>query len=340
MIKKPLTDISKSLNTHPTTLSAVGMEEMQLLINGQSGLAKVFVQFKDSTSRGIHMSRLYKLLRDHFNSSNLSVENTENTESLKNTKNLKNAKNTENNNNLSFKSLENLLKEMLKSHEGQTDQAYLVLQFPLTIKRKSLVSKEWGLRSYPLKIKVSLNTNNELKVFINFELMYSSTCPCSASLAQELNKEALLKQFKGKENIAIKDVENWFSNLENAAAFPHAQRSKAHITLLINQKLTVKEGIELITLEINKAEETLQTVVQAFVKREDEQAFAHLNAKSPLFCEDAARKLKLLYNKENYIQDFSIKVSHEESLHPHNAVSFAFKPHGDFFKSKDLFILT
>lgn len=314
MLNKNLPDVSKSTTTTSTTLSAVGMEEVQLLINGQSGLAKIFIDFKDTTSRGIHMSRLYKLLRDSFSST------------------------IEENKTLSFSNLKNFLKEVLKSHEGQTDEAYLTLGFPLTIKRDSLVSRQWGLRTYPIKIKASLNTENTFNVYINFELTYSSTCPCSASLAQDLNKEAFFKQFTGQKNIASKDIESWLSDLNNIAAFPHAQRSKAYITLLVDQKLALKQGIELIHLEINKAEKILETVVQAFVKREDEQAFAHLNAKSPLFCEDAARKLKLLYNKEAYIKDFSIKVSHEESLHPHNAVSFAFKPEGEFLKSKKLYI--
>lgn len=317
MLNKNLSDISKSTVNYSTTLSAVGMEKVQLLINGQSGLANVFINFKDSTSRGIHMSRLYKLLRDYFSP---------------------NTPPKEQNKTLSFDNLKNFLTAVLKSHKEQTDEAYLTLEFPLTIKRDSLVSKQWGLRSYPIKIKASLNASNIFSVYINFELIYSSTCPCSASLAQELNKEAFFKQFQGQENIAAKDIKNWFSELKNVVAFPHSQRSKAYVTLLVDQKLTLKEGEELIYLEINKAEKTLQTAVQAFVKREDEQAFAHLNAKSPLFCEDAARKLKLLYNKETYIQDFSIKVSHEESLHPHNAVSFAFKPKGEFFKHKQLSI--
>ncbi|MBE8222009.1 MAG: GTP cyclohydrolase I FolE2 [Bdellovibrionales bacterium] len=318
MLNKNLKDVSKSTSPYKTTLPAVGMEEVQLLINGQSGLAKIFINFKDQTSRGIHMSRLYKLLRDYFSSSDTQAEQ---------------------NKTLSFDNLQNFLKEILKSHQSQADKAYLILDFPFFVKRESLVSKQWGIRNYPLKIKASLNEKNEFNVYINFTLTYSSTCPCSASLAQDLNKEAFFKQFKDQKNISATDIDTWFSDLNNVAAFPHAQRSSADITLLVDQKLILNQVTELINLEINKSEKMLKTSVQAFVKREDEQEFAHLNAKSPLFCEDAARKLKLLYNKEEYVKDFLIKVSHEESLHPHNAVSFAFKPEGEFSKSGPLFFM-
>lgn len=318
MSNKTLADISKSSISYPTSLSAVGMEEVELLINGQSGLAKIFVQFNDKNSRGIHMSRLYKLLRDTFSSSKFEAEKGDN---------------------LCFKKLKIFLKNVLKSHKGQTSKAYLNLAFPLSLKRDSLVSKEWGIRTYPIKIQVSLNTDDTFKCYIKFSLTYSSTCPCSASLAQELNKEALIKKFKNVKNLDINDIAQWVSNVDNVEAFPHAQRSKADFTLLIQPQDLLKDTLNLIESEINKAENTLQTTVQAFVKREDEQAFAKLNAKFPLFCEDAARKLKLLYTNTKHVQDFFIKVSHEESLHPHNAVSFAFKEEGEFNKSKEFLIL-
>jgi GTP cyclohydrolase I len=57
------------------------------------------------------------------------------------------------------------------------------------------------------------------------------------------------------------------------------------------------------------------------VKREDEQAFAELNAANPIFVEDAARLFcgQLLADKR--ISDFRVVASHQESLHSHDAVS-------------------
>ena len=54
--------------------------------------------------------------------------------------------------------------------------------------------------------------------------------------------------------------------------------------------------------------------------REDEQAFAALNAKNLLFCEDAARRLKQCFETMPSIADYQFKVEHQESLHGHNAV--------------------
>ena len=73
------------------------------------------------------------------------------------------------------------------------------------------------------------------------------------------------------------------------------------------------------------SEERLSTAVQAAVKRKDEQEFARLNASHLMFSEDAARILKFGLEKHPEIKDFELKVSHQESLHPHNAVAYARK---------------
>jgi len=57
------------------------------------------------------------------------------------------------------------------------------------------------------------------------------------------------------------------------------------------------------------------------VKREDEQAFAELNAANPIFVEDAARLFCEQLLADARISDFRILASHQESLHSHDAVS-------------------
>ena len=72
----------------------------------------------------------------------------------------------------------------------------------------------------------------------------------------------------------------------------------------------------------------IPTEVQIVVKRRDEQAFAELNASNLLFSEDAVR---LMYEaldawiEEDIIFDFTISTSHEESLHPWNAIAVVWK---------------
>ena len=63
------------------------------------------------------------------------------------------------------------------------------------------------------------------------------------------------------------------------------------------------------------------TETQVMVKREDEQAFAELNAANPIFVEDAARLFCKVLKSDNRIGDFQIIASHQESLHSHDAIS-------------------
>ena len=57
------------------------------------------------------------------------------------------------------------------------------------------------------------------------------------------------------------------------------------------------------------------------VKREDEQAFAELNAANPIFVEDAARAFANSLQADPRVGDFRVVASHQESLHSHDAVS-------------------
>ena len=72
---------------------------------------------------------------------------------------------------------------------------------------------------------------------------------------------------------------------------------------------------------IEMARKAVPTETQVMVKREDEQAFAELNAANPIFVEDAARCFAKELLDDARIGDFRIMASHQESLHSHDAVS-------------------
>ena len=72
---------------------------------------------------------------------------------------------------------------------------------------------------------------------------------------------------------------------------------------------------------LDAIEEALGTPVQTAVKREDEQAFAQLNAENLMFCEDAARRVAAALSSDARIERFDAEVSHFESLHAHDAVA-------------------
>ena len=45
-----------------------------------------------------------------------------------------------------------------------------------------------------------------------------------------------------------------------------------------------------------------------------------MNAENLMFCEDAARRIKLAIGQMSFVKDYWFKVEHQESLHAHNAV--------------------
>ena len=86
----------------------------------------------------------------------------------------------------------------------------------------------------------------------------------------------------------------------------------------------IGKGLHLIDL-IGRVEYALGTPVQTAVKREDEQAFALANGGNLMFCEDAARRIQKALDADLRLSDFHIRVEHQESLHPHDAVAYASK---------------
>ena len=85
---------------------------------------------------------------------------------------------------------------------------------------------------------------------------------------------------------------------------------------------------------IDMARAAVPTETQVMVKREDEQAFAELNAANPIFVEDVARLFAEQLQKDPRIGDFRVIASHQESLHSHDAVSLLSE--GDTFASESL----
>ena len=72
---------------------------------------------------------------------------------------------------------------------------------------------------------------------------------------------------------------------------------------------------------IDAARAAVPTETQVMVKREDEQAFAELNAANPVFVEDAVRLFAEAVEQLPAVTDYRIAASHQESLHSHDAVS-------------------
>ena len=112
-------------------------------------------------------------------------------------------------------------------------------------------------------------------------------------------------------------VEEWLASERGLAATPHAQRSRAPVRVELRPAF---DEIPLAAL-VDGIEAALGTPVQTAVKREDEQAFARLNADNLMFCEDAARRVAAVLSADERVEKFDARVAHYESLHAHDAVA-------------------
>lgn len=269
-------------------LDEVGLENVQtqVLWQGQQLKATVdaSVSLDDPQSRGIHMSRLFKII------SNLHTHE------------------------LSWQQLHGALETMLASHEKLSNHAHLKVALEWPVWRKALLSQEGGWRVYPLTFEVESGVGAKRSSRLTLRALYSSTCPCSASLSRQDLRDQFLKSFNS-ENVSREQVEAWLTSVPIAT--PHSQRSEAKCEITFVPGQEPASPLQLLDL----MEEALGTPVQAAVKREDEQEFARLNGRNLMFCEDAARRLKAAFLKQEGLADFSIEVRHFESLHPHDVVA-------------------
>mgnify|MGYP001818246213 FL=1 len=281
-------------------LEWVGMNDIELPVrieDDQGNLIQstarvtAYVNLKDPDVRGIHMSRLYLHLDQAFGERPLTPS-----------------------------TLRQLLRSFLDSHSGLSDRALVRVDFDYVIRRKALVSDNVGWRRYPVSM-IGILEGQEFTLEMGLEVLYSSTCPCSAALARQLIQDQFRKDFKPEEKIDFEKIHEWLGTEEGILATPHSQRSAAELRMRLTPTFQMFPIIEL----IDEVENSLKTPVQATVKREDEQAFALLNGRNLMFCEDAGRRIQIALNRDERILDFWARCTHYESLHPHNAVSVVTK---------------
>jgi GTP cyclohydrolase I len=189
----------------------------------------------------------------------------------------------------SFKVIEHALEDY-KRDLGSFD-ARIQMRFSFPVKVGSLRSGLSGWQYYDIALEL-VDTAGVRKRIVHLDFVYSSTCPCSLELSEHARRT------------------------RGQLATPHSQRSVARISVEVvgDQVLWFEDLIDL-------AREAVPTETQVMVKREDEQAFAELNAANPIFVEDAARSFCAALQGEDRIRDFRIVASHQESLHSHDAVS-------------------
>ncbi len=281
-------------------LDWVGMNhiELPILLDGPGGRqiqtnarVSAFVNLDEPDKRGIHMSRLYLHLDQALAEHPITPA-----------------------------ALRHLLRDFLASHEDLSTRAMVRLDFEYLLRRQALVSDNSGWKQYPISLIASLD-GREFAMEMALQVVYSSTCPCSAALARQLIQEQFRSDFGEASTVDTKEVAEWLGTEDGIRATPHSQRSTADVRLQLAPSFEAFPFVQM----IDAIEDALKTPVQTAVKREDEQAFALLNGQNLMFCEDAARRVQTALANQDRVTDFWARVSHFESLHPHNAVAIVTK---------------
>ena len=178
-----------------------------------------------------------------------------------------------------------------KTDLGSFD-ARIALSFSYPMRVESLRSGLSGWQYYDISLEL-VETDGVRQRIVHLDYVYSSTCPCSLELSEHA------RATRGQ------------------LATPHSQRSVARLSLVLDPAAG-EFGVEDL---IHAARRAVPTETQVMVKREDEQAFAELNAANPIFVEDAARLFAAELQADARVGDFRVAASHQESLHSHDAVS-------------------
>lgn len=257
--------------------------------------ASLYCSLDDPNAKGLNLSRLYILMhnkiKDHL--TNEGIRNV-----LENMANKQGANNAYCKLRFKYPMTQKALRtrEPLNSFDIENDN-YQTLENG----EKISLRKMEGHIAYNVTLEGRYHryAEKQYRFFLTVEYLYSSTCPCSFELAHNATEK------------------------RNAAANAHSQRSVMKTTVEYSP-----ENIVWIEDLVELHRQNIPTEVQVVVKRRDEQAFAELNGSNLLFSEDSVR---IMYNAldkwydEGKVFDFTISTSHEESLHPWNAIAVVWK---------------
>ncbi len=203
----------------------------------------------------------------------------------------------------SFEVIEHALDDYMADLDSA--DARIMMRFSFPMKVMSLRSGLSGYQYYDIALEL-VEIAGQRQKFMHLDYVYSSTCPCSLELSEHARAE------------------------RGQLATPHSQRSVARISVQVDCEgpcLWFEDLIEM-------CRRAVPTETQVMVKREDEQAFAELNAANPIFVEDAARLFCEQLRADPRIGDFRIIASHQESLHSHDAISILTE--GETFTARSL----
>ena len=203
----------------------------------------------------------------------------------------------------SFEVIEAALDDYKADLESFDARIQMLFSYPMRV--ESLRSGLSGWQYYDIALEV-VEQGGLRKRILHLDYVYSPTCPCSLELSEHARAT------------------------RSQLATPHSQRSVARLSM----ELDPDAGTLWFEDAVALCRSALPTETQVMVKREDEQAFAELNAANPVFVEDAVRLFAEALQGEVRVGDFRVVASHQESLHSHDAVSLLSE--GETFAAESL----
>lgn len=280
-----------SLNVSDIAIDQVGMSHISLPIpleiDQQTTTMPTKVSIRANVKnhqKGLHMSRMYQALQT-------LTQHTLTPVTLK----------------------ESLQSALEQQKEVSSDRIFCDIETEVLRKRPALHTQQYGWNRYPVKVLARYDYQSGIQVSLQVTVTYSSSCPASAALSRKALKDIFLDQFHYEPSKVDKqEIAQWLER-QGSYAIPHSQRSEAEITVDVSSSEFPIESL------IDLCESALGTPVQTFVKRQDEQQFAINNGQNPMFVEDASRRLLQALTVNGY--SGYLAISHNESLHGHNAVA-------------------
>ena len=187
-----------------------------------------------------------------------------------------------------------ILKEFKTAVETNSNHSSIKFEFDLPINKKAPKSNIVFPQFYKCSFIGKLD-HEVFRFFQKVQVHYGSTCPCSASLCDNLKEKGL-------------------------NGYPHSQRS--YCDLLIEVK---PENVIWLESLIEIIENSVKTFTIPILRRSDEQEFARIAFENPMFVEDAIRRISNSLNKQEMVYDWIAKCTHLESIHQSNAISLCYK---------------
>lgn len=209
-----------------------------------------------------------------------------------------------------------LLLEILGKKLNSKD-VWAKVEFDYYVEKKTPSTKKDAPMMYRCAFTgIKKNGDEDITLITEVNVIAASVCPCSKemSLLQEM-------EFASDFRVNVDPMVEKSIKLSPAGKCvgmgAHNQRSLIRLEAIAKDKkiLWFEDLIKIV-------EEQASAPTYTLLKRSDEKAVTEAGYKNPKFVEDIARDLHVEMMKNEDIQEWSIRVKNEESIHPFDVIAY------------------